>query len=1022
MVEKDEGDKNIATVVDLKTMEIVGNGKVTAEEIIGETVDLDLSEQVDKKTIVAGELAEAKKKFGEVGTVLRLKNSQTVVLEKYLVTSKGIPRVAFCNQYGDRRVFDVQKFEEMIKNAGGYEKSDLTKESNSLIERVQKLDKKLLKKIDKIANKKKLDIYDKKLQSLIDKLLNLRDDVDNKEASVDDLANIYEVFERIVELDKEVEDVLEEQQEQQKRQEFAGEKRKETFNKKFGVDEDYVLVAKNENGHEFSQKSFTVIEYIIGDGAEKDSIKIKWHNEDGIEEEISRRKFFALIKEGYKKEKEIQQKQKRVNNKSKKVLPKKNGEDTLNIKETEEKAKKYRDEYFEKMDWGKKSINKGVDDDLVGDLELADKFAKESDDEKNFIDQSLERNLEEILKNNPEIEKEVVRKTLNPETREISYDKADLKDKVLMLLGKQSNQSRRKYLEKDYDMDRRLGGIKRFFGKTFKIGNFEEEINSYKENYEIAREKYKNAILELEGVDDREEMDILARDFQISEQLRWRSDSLDIAIENNPAYENSKKFLLGAVNKYREMRKWPSDKISELFGFKGLSKGVGIVSGMLITGKILKEVGMVGNPAFRVFSVAISSVGYKQGLETMAEKRRLKKGEKEIKKAVNKFGVNFEATRNIDEFSEWLTEKNNNLDKNIQDEKYWRKWRTAMSGGLAVGTFFGGSLLSEEIMKHFGGHSLNNGDVNSGKMEEKVEKLLGDNKVETEKILNSVTSPTKASVSIESPAGSDIIEEPFPINSDEGSIPENNIEADVQIADKRIISDGNAKFRGVVEMNKTESPMNQDDLHHQDSSNSENSKVSQNNVPEKTIDIANPNLEQHRNITGSEIQIANGLGFTPAEYARLNDVLLAQITDVKINRLWAKAGMKMIDPNTITLGEFFRQLDIDKLSENSSLSEMTDKSYIEYLASVINYETMDIKKVIVSGNIEQWNEMKNNLAIGELDEKFSKFYSEISTKFSLYARPTESVERWITRLTKFSYDRGILSEVKQNLEEIISKK
>ncbi len=910
-----------------------------------------------------------------------------------------------------------------------------------------------------------------------------------------------------------------------KKRKASAEKRKNFFEKKFGIDENYTLISTDENGHEAPTDSFTLVEYIVGDTKGKDRVKIDWHN-DGKKEEVPYKEFIALLKKGFTKEEmSILSKEKGNNDKKNKKDSEKReislnaledlldnfenkisaenfqdlGEEIrasahqafddfsrkleeikkskksvseidevftdsikeirkldeleknyfnknnknktkkkVDLEEKEEDAKvradKHRDEYFKEMGWGKKSSNEKVDEELAGDLELADKFAKESDDEKHFVDQKLERKLEEILKDNPEIEKEVVRKTLDAGTRETAYDKADLKDKILMLLGEHSNQARQKYLEKDYDMDRRLGGMKRFFGKTFKIGNFEEEINSYKENYEIAREKYKNAILELEGLGDREEAEILVRDFQISEQLRWRNDSLDIAIENNPIYENSKKFLLGAVNKYREMRKWPGDKISELFGLKGLSKGVGIVSGMLITGKALKEIGMVGNPAYRVFSVAVASVGYKQLLETVTEKKRIKGNEKKVKEVLNTFGAEFEAGKNIDGLSAWLSDKNKSLDKDIQGEKYWKKWRTVMSGGLAMGTFFGGSLLSEKIMEHFGGgihhnqievdvndeHSLKDTAVNSGKIKEEVEKFLGDNNIKTEKILNPTVSPTEPNIPVESLANDKIIEEPFPINSGN----ENNIEVDTQqIDNNRVISTGNAEFRGAVEVNKAEISVNQDDLRRQDLPSSENSEVSQNNVPEKTIDITNPNVEQHRNITGSEMQIAYGLGFTPTEYSRLNDITLVHISDAKISELLEKVGgSNSINLNETTVGEFFRQLNINDLPKNIQLSDMTGEKYIEYLANVINNEAMELKKEIAVGNIGKWNQMKNHLAIGELDENFGKFYTEISKKLSLYARPTESVEKWLMRVTRFSYDRGILVEVKQNLENIVSKK
>ena len=1037
--------------------------------------------------------------IGEVGAIFHLKKGEIIVIDKFVVSSKGILRVAYYDNDGNRHVSNKDVFKRKIENCKEPDEN-YREEIIAIVKKIKRIDKELLDAIDDIKDKTKRVKFEEKAMKEIDEIGEIIDIDTNKngvskemlqKVDIEDFFQVKNSLIELIQLKKQIELELKKEKKEKKsikrevvdldedemlgkiKTDISQEKwkekknlRKKEFEKRYGINVDYIIVTTNKSGHEAPTSSFTLIGYSSGKVKKDDRVEIKWHNEEGKKEKISLKKFQSLLNRGFKKEtneivgKELTSEEEKLRGESgnKQDQDIEENNNSQEVEEAGQRAKKYRDEYFEKMGWNKNDEEQGNDNnqrnkELEDDLRKFEerigikideaKELKKDDEEvqekrknkKSFDNKNLEAQLESIIKDNPNIEKEIIKKTLNPEMRENSYSNADLKDKVLMLLGAQSNQARIKYLKKDYDMDKRLGGMKRFFGKTFHIDNFEKEIESYKKEYEEAREKYKNAILTLEGINDREEAEILARDFEISERLRWRSDKLDIAIENNPTYENSKKFLLGAVNKYREMRRWPSNKISELFGFKGLSKGVGIVSGMLITGKVLKEAGMVGNPAFRVFSVAVSSVGYKQIAETLAEKKRIKMSEKEIKKGVNKFGANFEAGRNIDELSEWLSNKNKNLDKDIQSEKYWRNWRTIMAGGVALATFFGGEILGEKMMKHFGedhtGDSLSDGDefkdaqinaglseqtvssgpVNTSRIKSEVENFLSNNKIK---------SDIKVDQTNFSGEHTGVVEEPYPLDYDGNHEVNHDVDSEGVDAPNGIIKDGNVEIRGAVKVDNLESQEiqngNEQILH------SEKPKGAR-KVLSKISDIVNPNLEQHRNITGSELKIAYGLGFTPTEYARLNDLPLANVSNSNLNEFLERVPQaKEIDLSETTVGEFFRKININNLPKDISLHEITGEKYIEYLANIINNEAMDLKKVISSGDIGKWNQIRSHLAIGELDENFGKFYSEVSNKFSLNARPTESVENWIMRVTKFAYDRGILSEVKQDLEEIVSEK
>ena len=1011
-------------------------------------------------------LEELREKIGKEGTVFVFSDGNIVVTERYIVKNgNGQTKIAYYDKTGNRVVVGLDKFEKIIEKADE-KKDDYKKEAARVASKVRITYGNCSKFLDKnksnIGEKEYLS-YKKSLNEIYKSLGKLRE-VNKKNGNrllqngIEDFVELSDVLREIRKIRTEADEIV------LKKERI---KRKKDFERKYGVDESYVLMETNENGHKAPTSSFTLVGYLLGRVKKDDRVEIEWHNEMGKKEKISLKRFKSLLQEGYKKESDLlksnqvevkdydDEKEKRRDlperDLNKKEERKKSAEKNISdggderenereIEQAKQKANQYRDEYFRKMGWGTdKDKDIEGDQNLAGDLEMTDKFERDDESGENFIDKRLEMKLQAILEENPGIEKEIIRRTFDPESRDNSYDRASIKDKILMLLGEKSNRSRRKYLEKDYTMDRKMGGLKRFFGKTFHFDNFEKELEEYKKEYEKWRNEYKEAILELEGVGDREEAEILARDFQVSERLRWRNDQIEIAMENNPLYENFKKFLLGAVDRYRKMRRWPSDKISEFFGFKGLSKGIGIVSGMLLTGKMLQEAGLIANPAYRVFSVAVTSVGYKQMAESLAEKRRIKKDEKEIKKAVNKFGANFEIGRNINEFDEWLTEKNKRLDQDIQNEKYWRNWRTIMAGGTAIATFFGGELLSEKLQKYFAGTHHQTGqnhfDKNQtpvgehqGVEHQTVKKELSshetsDNVIDKTSVTSKVATNNAGTQHLRQDGSAQgDIEEPFPLGYDNNEIGRHNVVGGHSVSATHHIENshqGNSTPDKPVKI-----PSNNENAGSETKiAPKKNVTVGKHNVGARTEEIINPNLAQERNVTGSEMQLAYGMGFTPREYLRIRDLHLSQISDSHLRRLYQEFGVSQgINPKNMTVGEFLRKLDVRNVVKDMKLKEMSGSDYIKYFAEVINNKAVEIKRMLVSGNLPKWKELSGHLAIGERDEKFRQFYRTVSKQFSFYARPNESVNGWITRLTKFAYERGILNDVEKDLQNIVGRK
>ncbi len=979
--------------------EVFFNVGAKKEKDDGEVKELSAKDIDGERSKIENAQLQEARKFAKEGRVLYT-NKGTIIVEKYIVSEDGV-RVVFYDDKGNKQDKSFKKFSNEYTINGRHKnyKNKIKADINHIIFWYRKG----LSSIEDIAKKEIRDRYKERLDEVVKGLENIK-----KEEITPDVFYKVKVKRKDIDFIVRDIDVIAERNRKAKR------KRKEGFFGVYGEKGEKYILKREIDGKEVVSEEFTLLNYLVKNNEEDDKVLISINGE---RKKITVSEFKELVnKKGFVRRLYVEGKPKKIKAVKKgegsvKKMKTEDGSANNIIDEESNPSKEVGMEGKNKKEKEKEIISPGGADgrDAKRSIQkerkpVANKDDAEITERRNIkaVDNELEKKLNSIIENNPEVKDIITGKMSVSKNLQEAYNKAKLKDRVLMLLGEQSNQARKKYLEKDYQMDRRLGGIRRFFGKTFKMDGFEKELEFYKKDYEKARENYKKAILELEAVKDREDAEILAYEFQVYEQLRWRNDRLDIAMENNPEYEVFKKFILGAVDRYRKMRKWPGDKISELFGFKGLTKGVGIVSGMLITGKMLKEFGMIGNPAFKVFSVAVSAVGYKQFLEVMAEKKRMSQDEKEIKKVLRSYGATFESGKNIDELDRWLTQKNEELSERIQNEKYWRNWRTIMAGGMALGTFVGADLLS----KYFKGdnyhiqqqdHQLGNvqNETHGSVNDEKIKKLM-DNYYRKDEIIPNHNHGGDYE-HIENTSNKDDILEPRPLGdenlSDTHSV-EHNVQENVKV-------------------------VNSADVKENIQTNDRTEAISGKEIKKE---ILNPNLIAHRNITGSELKIAYGLGFTPAQYARLNDVPVANITDIRIKRLWGMFGEKALDPSKITLGEFFRQIDFDKLPKNMSLAEMSGEDYIDYLASVINYEARDLKSELAGFNVHKWNEMKNHLATSELNENFREFYSEMSKKFSLFAKPGENVDKWLLRLTKFAYDRGLLDEVKKDLNDIVSKK
>jgi len=275
----------------------------------------------------------------------------------------------------------------------------------------------------------------------------------------------------------------------------------------------------------------------------------------------------------------------------------------------------------------------------------------------------------------------------------------------LEALRKELEKAREEYIRNDYEMDKKSNKFAKMFGFRAGLGNFKEEIEEYKNNYEEALKKYKDAVIDSEHVEDEEDVEIVARWLVARECLNLRSGREDVRMSENPKYEKFKKFFLGAVNKYRKLCALPgkivSKEISRLTGSKWAGLGLGLSAGAGVMGVAFSHAGVATIP-LQVFSGLVSTVGYKQILEAGAEKRRVKKEEKEIekvRKATEELeSINFERIKGL------LDGKISEMDSQMQNEKQRRQWRTLMAIVAGTATAFGGHWLGHHAAEYLKGH------------------------------------------------------------------------------------------------------------------------------------------------------------------------------------------------------------------------------------------------------------------------------------------------------------------------------
>lgn len=280
----------------------------------------------------------------------------------------------------------------------------------------------------------------------------------------------------------------------------------------------------------------------------------------------------------------------------------------------------------------------------------------------------------------------------------------DEKKRVLKVLSEQLQKSREEYLKKEDEVGIKISRLKNFFRNFASVDKnyqIEKELEIYKENYERALKDYMKAIVELEGIEDSEEAEIMYRHAKFGETLSLMSAKEDLKFQRHPLWEKFKKELsVGSsdlVDKYSELLGKPKKWIME----KTHSKALGFGGGLVAVGGAMSFLASHA-PGIRALTVsmgvAVASKGFYKRAETknvIEKEKELKAGSKELMRRIVDLQGKIDQELIKRELNISLENIPESARKEVED--YCRRLGLSFVKGAALGatTYFGGQYLRE---------------------------------------------------------------------------------------------------------------------------------------------------------------------------------------------------------------------------------------------------------------------------------------------------------------------------------------
>lgn len=280
------------------------------------------------------------------------------------------------------------------------------------------------------------------------------------------------------------------------------------------------------------------------------------------------------------------------------------------------------------------------------------------------------------------------------------------KDRRLIALSQKLEEARKFYVEQDREMDKGALIWNRIIGKLKRLdsGTLKDSFDQSKMDYENALKNYKDAILK-EEVEDGEDAKIVAEWLTKGEFLSLENEKLNSKVKEEKGWpEKITNGYLGMVDKYRKLS--TVKKIAIGLGITTVGFGIGLTGGTLLAGGLLTS--------RQIFSMSVSSVGFKGMFDAIDKKSKESKGAKEAKNISDKVTEKTDDGKEVVDVEALLgklDEKIAGINARMQQEKKNQRYRNwaAIGSSVAlsyVARYFGEAAVEhsgvKEILKHVG--------------------------------------------------------------------------------------------------------------------------------------------------------------------------------------------------------------------------------------------------------------------------------------------------------------------------------
>jgi len=299
------------------------------------------------------------------------------------------------------------------------------------------------------------------------------------------------------------------------------------------------------------------------------------------------------------------------------------------------------------------------------------------------------------------------------------YDNFE-KEKILEFLAVEVNKKRLAYLQKKYEVNKLTSKIARFFGaeNKMKFQNAEKELDLLKEDYRNSVSEYSDAIVDMEGINDKEEQEIMLNYLNISESLNFQEEELRIKVENDPELLQKTQGILekasvGYLKGYKGITTFLSRKATEFVATKtdskilklasGLGGGVAFGVGLSNVFKLAGAPYWVTKAVMLAASTTAMTLENKETLDKELKIEEVDKNEQRRLESLEKISQEVESKFNETMKEVFATVANESLDYQEQKKAINNKlWREAI--GKSVGKtalMFSAGLGAAGILKSF---------------------------------------------------------------------------------------------------------------------------------------------------------------------------------------------------------------------------------------------------------------------------------------------------------------------------------